>query len=217
MLQLIVELRLADLASAADLDIENKNARIYSNLCRIQANTLETDEAIKHCNIVLTIEAASPIELSQAHSILGDLFQKVGDSERAKKHLFEAETIFPNDTNVKVALAKFYRAQEEFSLAVEYASQAIALNQTKTVAYSQRAYALYRLGEYDAAISDVEKGLAVLEKDQSLLPTYRPAEKRSLYYTLANIYHVTGNNEKAGESKRLGDEAFPDSYLIENN
>jgi len=202
-----------DFEMAAGFDVERKNSRIYSNLCRLfSGNADQYDKAIRYCKQVLEVQGVNPVDASQAHVLLALLLQMKGESAISRAHMFEAETMNPRDVNIKVALAKFYRTEGDFTMAKKYAEEALAIDTMKTIAYTQLAYATYRLGEYKHAIDIAEKGLLVADDDISLLLPSRPSEKRELYYILANIYHVTGDNDREIEAKRRGDEAFEAGY-----
>jgi tetratricopeptide (TPR) repeat protein len=135
------------------------------------------------------------------------MFIKQDNFLDAEAKLVLAESLTPNDPNLHVTFAQMLNKEGNYQEALDHAQKATEVDQFKTLAYTEKARALFYQENFSEAIIAANKGLEVIDQDVSLLQANKPAERKKLYYTLANIYFNTGDKEKETMNKELGDQA----------
>ncbi|VAW87521.1 hypothetical protein MNBD_GAMMA16-1988 [hydrothermal vent metagenome] len=114
---------------------------------------------------------------------------ETGDAFFQEKMLLQALQLFPKQTTVLYLLGEFYlNIQRNFSVAVSYYSQAIAVNPSFHQCYKGRAYAYSKLREYDKSLLDCE---TYLKQEYGYLP---------LLSLTARLQHELGQYENAIEA-----------------
>lgn len=205
----ILDKALEDFEKAKELDGDRNFVDVYTNLCRLQSTRGDLlERAVENCLIVVESEDISSVRKSSSYQILSDIYLKLGRDEEAYNQLKMAEALSPSDANVDVSLARYYIYKQDWENAQKYSQMAIEEDEMKSVAYGVLSYALYQQAEFDQAIAMAQKGLEKIDSDISLFVSNRPAEKRNMYLTLANIYHQMGDQANEKKYKEMADDVF---------
>lgn len=200
---------LKDLKKAAELDTNNTNVFVYANLCRLESSRSDLlKDAIRNCKIVANSKSKDISFRSESSQVLATIYIKKGNYQQAESYLLEAKSLTPQNPNLFVAFSYLYINMDNYIKAEKSAKEAIRLSPTKTSAHQALSYSLYKQGKFKEAIQEAKSGLDLVDADVSLLAPNKPAMKKDLYYTLANIYHMTGDKENEMKYKKLGDNAF---------
>ncbi len=203
----MVDVALADFKKAAELDVNNTDAFVYSNLCRLESTRTDmVSDAINNCMIVINSDTSSVVFKSEAYQILGTIYTQGGQFDKAEAYLTKAMSLTPNNANLYISFAKLYIKEGNYTKAESSSRESIQISPTKAFAYQTLSYSLYAQGEYNDAISASIKGLDLIAGDVSLLESDKNFARREFYYTLANIYNVTGDTVNELKYKQLGDD-----------
>lgn len=200
---------------AAELDINNENVFIYTNLCNLEYSRSHDEDAIKNCKTVTQIKNTDPVFQSEAYQIMAEIFIKNNDVEQAKDYLLEAKTLTPNNSNLYVAFSKLNFFDQKFLQAEIDAKKAIEISPTKAVGYLALSKSLYMQEKYNDAITQAQKGIILVSADVSLLAPSKPAVERDFNYVIANSYRQAGDAIKQKEYEQRAEDAFENINNLE--
>ncbi len=210
----ILEGAVEEFNKAAELDVNNANVFIYTNLCSLEYSRSHDEEAIKNCKTVTQIENTDPVFQSEAYQIMSDIFIKNNDIAQAKNYLLQAKTLTPNNPNLFVAFSKLNFFDQKFVQAEADARKAIELSPTKSASYLALARALYMQEKYNEAIEAAQKGITLVSSDVSLLAPSKSAVERDLNYVIANSYRQMGDTIKQKEYEQKAKDAFENTNSL---
>ncbi len=200
---------LEDFKKAAELDKNQEQIVIYSNLCRLQTSRDDLwEEGIKNCQTVLASSLAGTPQKGDANQIIADAYIRKERYTEASAYLENARAFAPNDPNLLISFANLYIAKKDYPKAKESAQKAIDIDPLKTVAYRALAYAFLMEKDYTQAEAKALKGLEVINKDPSLLVPNKPYFIKQLNYTLADVFAAKGDKEKEMQYREAGDQAM---------
>lgn len=126
------------------------------------------------------------------HVALAQAYQQKKAYHQAEKHYLEALRLSDNDPRYQNNLGSLYLDMKQWDQAISYFDQAAAnlLFMNAHVAVTGKAYALYRKGNYDAALDTFREAV-------TLAPRYAPA-----YYYRSRVYRDLGDFAKERRSLR---------------
>ncbi len=192
---------------AAKLDTKLEYPAPWANLCRLQAgdSSLHT-KALETCQKVIDMEAANANSRSEAYQIMAQILVMQGEIDLALDKLQQAIAMAPTNDNVYVSLASAYSKKNDWVSAEEMANKALKINGAKTAAHLELAKALYGQKKLVEALVSVERGLAGLESDVSVLLPSKPRIEMELDYLASKIHSEKGDERNAEKYKTEGDE-----------
>ncbi len=199
---------------AAELDIQNVLAPIYTNLCSLEYSRSNQEAAVKNCKIVVQIEDTDILFKSDAYQILAAIFMDNKDFTQAKNYLLEAKILTPQNPNIYSSFSKLNLYVGDYIAAESDARQAIKLSPTQSMSQLALSQALYMQEKYQDSISAAQVGIDLVNDDVSLLSPHKPAVERDLNYLIANNYRELGDVQKQAKYEQKGLDAFNSMDLL---
>lgn len=192
---------------ATSLDSNMQHPAAWMNLCRLQAGeSISLGKAKENCQKVSDMDTSNANEKSEALQVIAQILLIQNQSDKALDKLKYARTLSPMNDNIYSTMASVYNKKGDGMMAEQMAKKSLDINEFKTSAYFELANGFYNQKKYDEAIVEAKKGLAVIDKDVSLLLPNKPKMKMDMYYLLHDAYNGKGDQKSAQSYKALANE-----------
>ncbi|MCA9402743.1 MAG: tetratricopeptide repeat protein [Candidatus Omnitrophica bacterium] len=153
-------------------------ARAYVEMGKIQLERGELVAAMKSCREALRINRNSP----QAHAALSQIYAKLGDRERARRHIAKAVAAQPGNDEFRYYQAMIFYTEGKPTEALNVLDQIIQSGRVSARVYYQRGLIREQTGDGLLALSDYNRAI-------KLNPYLTEAiNKRALYYAEQKRY-----------------------------
>ncbi|TWT41603.1 tetratricopeptide repeat protein [Botrimarina hoheduenensis] len=160
-----------------------EQAALGRQMCREGVDALECGELANAQKLLRTAAAADP-DYGDARRHLAEALWRSGDHREALTHAELACQCDPLDAHGAVRAGQMRLDQGDASRAIEWATQAIAVEQRLASAWALRGRALWNRGETDLAVADLQQALRYAPDDEALLRD------------LAQLYHTSGDERR---------------------
>jgi tetratricopeptide (TPR) repeat protein len=112
---------------------------------------------------IQAFSAAIGQDPNDAEAFLGRglTYIQTGNLEGARSDFLQANLLLPNDTRPLYQLGLLAINNAQYPSAIDYFTDALALNENYTLAYAGRAYAFAQNGDYLLAIADYNAAIAL--------------------------------------------------------
>jgi tetratricopeptide (TPR) repeat protein len=156
---------------------EPKDAWGWFHLASAENDLNLYPKAIEHYSKAL---ASKSIDSVQVYYWRGKAYLDAGDSAAANLDLDSSIAMHPTDPKIVSTIGYFLNLLERYPEALDQLNRAIAMDSTFAYAFNNRGFAKYKLGQYESAILDFDKSIA-LKNDYFYWPPWNRANaKRAL-------------------------------------
>jgi len=155
---------------AIKLDPSFTRARVWKLRSEVAAWTCasigQIEEYIELAKQVLLMDQKE----SESHRLLGSLYLKIGNYDLCDYHFTQAMQLNPNDALIVIRFAQYHACVDSCEMALSLANRAIRLNPRHPSWYWQViGFIYYSLGQYEKAITAINKNWSAVEYDYALL------------------------------------------------
>jgi tetratricopeptide (TPR) repeat protein len=132
---------------------EPRSAEGYNNRAATWLKEGRYPEAIRDYTFALEFAPDSAVTFNNR----GNAYLLAGDLESATRDCSQALELDPNCANAWINLGNCYNAKQNYPAALTNYSRAVTLTPADPLPYNNRAAVFFRLGQYDAAGSDLRQ------------------------------------------------------------